>query len=123
MRSRDHEKNWVISSYNCKSRREPGHHLAQYSHFIDEETKAQRIQFLFSRTLNYSVNQSKLGPAKNRVLNTIYFRSVTLALASTPWYVLNASYRKMGSVPFTESRLSSPSLTSLSGSNWAHRVI
>lgn len=67
MRSRDHEEKWVISSYNCESRREPGHHLAQYSHFIDEETKAQIIQFPFSRTPNYLVNQSKLGPAKNKV--------------------------------------------------------
>lgn len=87
MRSPDHEEEWAISSYNCKSRRELGHHLAQYSHFIDEETKAQRTQFPLSRTPNHAVNQSKPGPAKNRFLNAIYFRSVTLALASTPCYV------------------------------------
>lgn len=56
---------------------------------MDEETKAQRIQFSFSRPPSDLVSQSKLEPAKiNRLLNKTYFRRVTVSLASILCYAL-----------------------------------
>lgn len=90
MKSCDNEGKCVISSWkkSSESRREVGDHLAQYPHFTDEETKAQRIQFSFLRLPNYLGSQSKLGPAKtNRILNKNSFRSVTAVPASSMGYV------------------------------------
>lgn len=79
---------FLLLKESSKSRREAGDHLARYLHFMDEETKAQRIQSPFLRPPNYLGSQSKLKPTKtNNLLNRTYFWNVAVVLASYTGYV------------------------------------